>query len=358
MKPKQSLIHAAAIFVAVTLLASPPAVRAEEEGGTKTAHELRADYDKAVKGKTIAFLPIALGVPLQDEWARVMQQEAAWRGMKYVVRDPNNNPSAMQQALTALVNDKPDVLIVQNPSVTLLMKELKRAESQGIHVIQVNMSSNYKSDAFVGADWYEVGRMLAEDVIKECGTGTGKSGKVQIVQGELTAAASVDQIGGIMDTFKKDPAIKVVSNQAANWDANTALNITATVIQQNPDLCASIGFWGIMESGAAQAIRNAGKIDQVKVYASGEGSQLDCDQINQGNFYKFLSYKAGEQGHDLVTMAVSLLESGDKAGTKHRELYTQPIWLDKSNANGGNCFALPTAQANAQSPVPLQPNKQ
>ena len=31
--------------------------------------------------------------------------------MKYVVRDPNNNPSAMQQALTALVNDKPDVLI-------------------------------------------------------------------------------------------------------------------------------------------------------------------------------------------------------------------------------------------------------
>ena len=98
----------------------------------------------------------------------------------------------------------------------------------------------------------------------------------------------------------KDPSIKVVSNQAANWDANTALNITATVIQQNPDLCASIGFWGIMESGAAQAIRNAGKIDQVKVYASGEGSQLDCDQINQGNFTRFLNYKATEQGHDLV----------------------------------------------------------
>ena len=171
------------------------------------------------------------------------------------------------------------------------------------------MSSNYKSDAFVGADWYEVGHMLAEDVVKQCGTGSGKSGKVSIVQGELTAAASVDQIGGIMDTFKKDPSIKVVSNQAANWDANAALNITSTVIQQNPDLCASIGFWGIMQSGAAQAIRNAGKIDQVKVYASGEGSQLDCDQVNQGNFYKFLSYKATEQGHDLVAAAVTLLEA-------------------------------------------------
>jgi len=92
---------------------------------------------------------------------------------------------------------------------------------------------------------------------------------------------------------------------------------------------------------AAQAIRNAGKIDQVKVYASGEGSQLDCDQVNQGNFYKFLSYKATEQGHDLMFAAETLLESGDKPGTRHLEYYTRPIWLDKSNANGANCFALP-----------------
>ncbi len=298
-----------ALVAGVAVAALPLVTKAQEEGGTKTARELRADYDKSLKGKTVAYLPIALGVPLSDEWGRVVQEEAEWRGMKYIVRDPNNNPSAMQQALTALVDQKPDVLIVQNPSVTLLMKDLKRAEAQGTHVIQINMSSNYKSGAFVGADW--------------------------------TAAASVDQVGANMEVFNKDPAIKVVSNQAANWDANTALNTTATVIQQHPDLCASVGFWGIMESGAAQAIRNAGKIDQVKVYASGEGSQLDCDQVNQGNFYKFLSYKATEQGHDLMFAAETLLESGDKPGTKHLEYYTRPIWLDKTNANGANCFALP-----------------
>ncbi len=340
--------------VATAAIGAPLAL-AQDEGGTKTARELRAQFDKDVKGKTIAFLPIALGVPLQDEWNRVLKTEAEWRGIKYVVRDPNNNPAAMQQALTALVNDKPDVLIVQKPSVTLLMKELKRAEGEGIHVIQINMSSNYKSDAFVGADWFEIGRLIAQDVVKQCGTGSGKSGKVQIVQGELAAAASVDQIAGIMEVFKKDKAIKVVSNQAAAWDANNALNITATVIQQNPDLCASVGFWGIMESGAAQAIRNAGKIDQVKVYASGEGSQLDCDQVNQGNFYKFLSYTATQQGHELMNTALMLLQSKEKPSKVHRALYTRPIWLDKSNANGANCFALP--QAAGSSPVPLTPEQ-
>jgi ribose transport system substrate-binding protein len=339
MTRRYSLAGIALSLTALAVFGLQGSARAQEE--TKTAHELRADYDQDLKGKTIAFLPIATGVPLMDEWGRVIKTEAEWRGMKFIIRDPALNMSAMQQALTALVEQKPDVLIVQNPSVTLLMKELKRAEATGIHVVQMNMSSNYKSDAFVGADWYEVGRILAEDVVKTCGTGSGKSGEVQIVQGELAAAASVDQIAGVMDTLKKDPAIKVVSNQAANWDANNARNITATVIQQHPNLCASIGFWGIMESGAAAALRSAGKIDQVKVYASGEGSQLDCDQVTQGNFYKFLSYTATEQGHDAFVAAETLLESGAKPGTTHREFYTRPVWLDKTNASGANCYPVP-----------------
>jgi ribose transport system substrate-binding protein len=331
----------AATVTALVLAGPQGAALAQEEGGTKTAHELRADHDKNLKGKTIAFLPIATGVPLMDEWGRVIKTEAEWRGMKFVVRDPALNPAAMQQALTALIDEKPDVIVVQNPSVTLLMKELKRAEAQGIHVVQMNMSSNYKSDAFVGADWYEVGRMLAEDVVKACGTGSGTSGEVQIIQGELTAAASVDQIAGVMDVLNKDKAIKVVSNQAALWDANKAREITSTVIQQHPDLCASVGFWGIMESGAAQAIRTAGKIDKVKVYASGEGSQLDCDQVMQGNFYKFLSYTATEQGHDAFVAAEMLLQGSDKPGAKHQVYYTRPIWLDKTNATGANCYPVP-----------------
>ena len=112
------------------LVIGPTAAPAQEETGTKTARELRADYDKNLKGKTIAFLPIATGVPLMDEWGNVIKTEAEWRGMKFVIRDPTGNPAAMQQALTALIDEKPDVLIVQNPSVTLLQKELKRAEGK------------------------------------------------------------------------------------------------------------------------------------------------------------------------------------------------------------------------------------
>src|SRR5438128_6962643 len=109
----RSIVTKAAVAVAgVVLAAVPVKAIAQEDTGTKTAHELRADYDKSLKGKTIAFLPIATGVPLMDEWGRVIKTEAEWRGMKFVIRDPAANPAAMQQALTALVDQKPDVLIV------------------------------------------------------------------------------------------------------------------------------------------------------------------------------------------------------------------------------------------------------
>ena len=60
MLSRQFLVKAAAALFGAGVLWSPLVAYAQDGGGTKTAQELRADYDKAVKGKTIAYLPIAL----------------------------------------------------------------------------------------------------------------------------------------------------------------------------------------------------------------------------------------------------------------------------------------------------------
>ena len=46
---------------------------------------------------------------VMDEWGRVIKTEASGAVMKFVIRDPALNPAAMQQALTALIDEKPDV---------------------------------------------------------------------------------------------------------------------------------------------------------------------------------------------------------------------------------------------------------
>ena len=153
------------------------------------------------------------------------------------------------------------MLVVQNPNVTLLAKELKRAMDAGIYVVQVNMASNTLTDAYVGVDAKDMGRKLARAIIDHCGGGKS-SGEVSILEGEATAAYSLDMKNGALEVFKTEPSIKVVSSQPTSWDANKAGDITTTVLQQHPNLCAVLSVWGPQAAGAAQAIKAANKTDQ------------------------------------------------------------------------------------------------
>ncbi len=295
---------------------------------------------KALQGKTIAYVPVILAAPLATVWGKVMEREAADYGMKLVTRDPNWNANAQLQVISALIDEKPDVIVVQNPNVTILAKELQRAEKAGIYVIQINMASNYRTDAYTGGNWQQIGQMMAREVVAKCGTGTKTSGKVQIVMGEATAGASLEQTQAVLDELKKDPAIKVVSNLAADWDASKAQQITNTVLQQHPDLCASVGMWGVMQFGAAQAIKDAGKLDQVTVIASGEGLRSDCNALQEGLFDKFVNYDARLQGHDVIVLARALLQSGQKPGTSKMAIYSKAVMLDKETGKGDACVDM------------------
>jgi ABC-type sugar transport system substrate-binding protein len=338
---KSRLVKAIPIVLAAGAMTALPADAASKLAGGKSSQELRNLVDSKLKGKTVAWMPVTLGFPLTDMWTHVMKQEAEQMGMNFVVRDPAWNPNAMVQIINALIAEKPDVMIVHNLNVQLLAKQLKKAEKAGIHVVQVNMVSNYKTGAYVGADWMQVGSLVGEDIVKTCGKGSGSSGKVAVVQGDLTSAASIEQLAGFKNALAADGSIKIVSEQAAAWDATKANTITATVLQQHPDLCATFGFWGTMQNGAAQAVKAAGKLDQVKVYASGEGNRQDCTNVSDGMFHKFLNYSAPAQGRAFMAAASFLLQSGAKPGDIHTASYSRPFWVTKGNVNAAMCFDVP-----------------
>ena len=75
--------------------------------------QLRTDFDTIVKGKKVAWVPITLGNPLGDSWTKAMKGNFDRFGIEFVTRDPNFDSSAQLQAVTSMINEKPDVLIVQ-----------------------------------------------------------------------------------------------------------------------------------------------------------------------------------------------------------------------------------------------------
>jgi ABC-type sugar transport system substrate-binding protein len=330
---RRALCSAVAASASVVALTTAPTAFAAEP-----REDLRAAFDKAVKGKKVAWAPVWLGV-LESEWTRNMKAHFDDYGIQFVVRDANFKSDVQLQAVSELINDKPDVLLVQNPNVTLLARELKRAMDQGIFVIQVNMASNTLTDAYVGVDARDMGRRLAKNIVEECGGGKG-SGQIAILEGEATAAYSLDMKRGAMEIFNADKSMKVVSSQPTNWDANKAGEITATVLQQNPNLCGILSVWGPQAAGAAQAIKAAGKTGKTKIWVASDGQPADCDLLEQGSFYRNLSYRADTQGEAIVNAVLALVQSGDKPGAKRTAYYTTPYWVN-SKADRQYCFTVP-----------------
>jgi ribose transport system substrate-binding protein len=274
--------------------------------------------DSNLAGKKVIFVPIAAGLTLTEAWSRRVKEHADYYGYSFDIRDPAFKMDAMSELLAKAISDKPDVLIVHNPTVQLLARQIKEAESKGIRVVQINLQSNQPSTAYTGANWTRIGTEIAEDIVKECGAGSGKSGEVSIIPGQLTAADSVMLNQAAFKVFAAHPEIKVVSNQASDWEPEKARQITTTVLQQHPNLCAIFGHWDVHTMGAGKAVKDAGLQGKVIVYATGGGDDKTCQAVEDGILNRVWSYDADGQGRDLADLVDVLLEGG--AATDHTML--------------------------------------
>ncbi len=299
----------------------------------------RDGYKKALAGKTVGYIPVAMGFDLAQGWFDGLKKELEPSGMKVVVRDPNWNTNAGAQAFTALIAEKPAVIVIHNPDVQTYARLIKKAEDEGIYVVQINMRSAQPSTAFVGADWVDIGERDTQAVVDAC---KGKSNKIAIVQGAPTAAASAYTLKGVENVLAKNPQIKVVSNQAADWDAAKAKALTQTVLKQHPDLCGIVGFWDGMDIGTAAAIKEANLTGKVFLATSGGGEQKGaCDQVKSGAFDLDISYDVPTQASNMAAMIKWLVQGGMKPGAAKQNIYTTLIPLTKANAsNEGACWKL------------------
>lgn len=300
----------------------------------------RGAYLESVKGKKVIFIPIAMGFDLTESWAAIWRKEAQALGFTFDVRDPNWSTDAGTKALTAAIAEKPDLLIVHNPDIQSYARLLKRAQDDGIKVLQINMPSVTTTDSYVGADWVALGEEEAKALVDRCSAGKGPSTKIAFVQGVVTGAANIYLKRGISNVLAQHPDIKIVSDQAANYDPAKARAIMETVLQQNPDLCGAVGVWDSADVGIGAAVQAAGKTGQVFVVTSGGGNKSACDNIEKGLLSMDISYNSPLQGNIASQQIAELLQTKDKAGER-KVFYFGPLTkITKDNINPRNCWTM------------------
>src|SRR5262249_4111455 len=152
-------------------------------------------------------------------------------------------------------------------------------------------------------NWYEIGAEAGRQLVRACGKDSGKSGKVAIVQGIPTTATSQIAIPGFKDALKEHAEMKIVANQAADWDATKPAAVTSTILKQTPDLCGIYDLWEVQAMGTAAAIKEAGKQGEIALVTYGGGQkQAGCDNVANGNFTADVIADATSQAHDLVNV--------------------------------------------------------
>ena len=307
-----------------------------------------AAYSAAMKDKRVVLIPMAMGFDLAQGWAAYLKREVEGWGGVFETRDPNWSTEAAAQAITEVISSdpKPNVLVVHSPDLNSFSKLLKRAQADGIYVVLIDNPMNFPADAFIGSDWDRLGQLEAEAVVKGCGENSSK--KIGLVQGDAANASSIFQYNGIMKVLKNHPDFKVVAEPFSNWDPTTSRTVTATMLQQNPDICGIIDFWDGDATGAAAAIRDAGLQDKVFLVTTGGGETIDCNYINDGTFGAVVMTDLRGQSRDMNAIIKYLLQSGQPAGTAATYIYTLEQAWTKADLRPDTCWDLKTLQAAQQ----------
>lgn len=337
MKLMKTLAAATALAVAGLGLSAP--VHAESDPGP-------AEYAQALNGKRIVLIPMAMGFDLAQGWAAILEREIKAFGGTFETRDPNWSTEAGAQAITeAIASDpKPDMLIVMPPDLNSYSRLLKKAQDKGIFVLLIDNPANFAPDAYMGSNWTRLGELEAEAAVKACGDGSSK--KIGLVQGDEVNATSIYQYEGIMKVLDAAEGFQVVAKPVSNWDPTNSRTVTATMLQQNPDICAIIDFWDGDATGAAAAIRDANLQDKVKLITTGGGEQTaDCDMIENGTYHAVVMTELAREAGDMVAMVKYLLQSGVKPGEHSARIYTLEQATTKENLRPDSCWNLKALQA-------------
>ena len=324
------------LIAAGLALAGLAASATAQEGGVENPS--RNEYRSTLEGKRVVFVPMTMTADANIAWATAIRNQAEDLGYTVDIRDAGFNTEVGARALTAAIPEQPDLIVLQNPDVQSYARLIKQANSRGIKVVQLNMGSMTPSDYYVGADWVGIGYRAGQEIAKRCKPGEGPSNKVQFVMGVPTSALDLYMINGFKQALDEVGGIEIVSQQAAAYDPTKARSITASVLQQHPDLCGSFGVWDSMDTGTGAAIKEAGKEDQVFVVTSGAGAATACEKIREGLWDMEIAWDARLQGTALNVVISDALQSETEAGAETRRFFTPNRIITRENMTEGSCW--------------------
>jgi ABC-type sugar transport system substrate-binding protein len=218
---------------------------------------------------------LAVVKTLSNEYWQTMergyQEAAAEKGVTIdVISVPTEQDTEQQlnQVQTALAQGY-QAIMVSPITPTNLIPALIQATEAGIPIINVDEKVDPAAaeeagvvlTSVIASDNRDAGARAAQWMIENIPDG----GQVAIIEGKAGNQSGLDRKEGFQAAIEAAGNFEIVASQPADWDGPKALDVTTNILQANPDLVGIYAANDTMALGAVEAVRAAGKLDQVAI---------------------------------------------------------------------------------------------
>lgn len=234
---------------------------------------------------------------------RAMESKAKQLGVELIVNDAQRSAERQVQQVESFIAQKVDAIILNPCEVEASSPAVDKALAAGIPIVNVNSETRSTPTAFVGSRDEDAGRIAMEYIAKRL---DGK-GDVVMMHGFMGQAGQIKRDAGAREVLAKNPNLKLIADQTAEWDRAKGMALMENWIQSYGNkINAVFGQNDEMAMGALIALEQAKRKD--KVIVVGVDAIADAlTALRAGRLDATVFQDAKGQGEAAVETAVKIV---------------------------------------------------
>ncbi len=240
----------------------------DSSAGTTAGEETGGTSGTDASGAKVSASLVARAVPFFAHLGDGLETGAQNAGFDFSLVYAEFSPTDQLSTVENQIAQQPEGLLVAALDERSLAPILKSAMDEGVEVITVgdSLADPSASNAYVGADFAEVGKRKAEAIV----AALDGQGKVAFANGPRGVSFVEGQRKGALEVFEGEPGIEVVAEDfAAEINKTEGLEATENILTANPDVGAIFYSGDEAALGGVQAIEEQGiALDDIFIAAT------------------------------------------------------------------------------------------
>ncbi len=258
---------------------------------------------------TIALLPKSKGNQYFVTCEKGARAAAAELNAEFKFDGPiNSDPAKQNEIVENWITDEVDVIVAACENKDSISTALKKAQAAGIKVVTYDADAQPDARSFFCNQ--ATAQAIGEQLMDSAAEVTGSEGEFAIITGTLTSANLNEWIKSIKTQLAaKYPNMKLVDTKPCDDQKDKAQQEATNLLSAYPNLKAIVAVCSPAVPGAAEAVKQAGKIGAVKVVGLGLPSENRA-YLKEGVTQAVILWKVEDLGY-LAVMAGAAVAKGE-----------------------------------------------